>query len=194
MIAGLYDLFQERWVSSKGGTVWLYSDPHFGDKELAAGVPGRPSDEEQIKMINSKVGKKDVLIILGDVGDVECAKKLKGYKVLIMGNHDAGKTNYKEAFDEIYEGALMIGEKLILSHEPVEILFALNLHGHVHDRRAKSDEHHINLCSDVINYTPVNFNQLMKSGPTSKIETIHRVTIDKATKRKKDRKLRQARL
>ena len=27
----------------------------------------------------------------------------------------------------------------------------------------------------------------MKSGPTSKIETIHRTTIDKATKKKKQR-------
>lgn len=188
MIPGLYDLFQEKWVKSKGGTIWMISDPHFGDKELTAGVPDRPSDEDQIKMINSKVGKKDVLIILGDVGDVECAKKLKGYKVLIMGNHDAGKTNYQEAFNEIYEGALMIGEKLILSHEPIDISFALNLHGHVHDRKAKTDEHHINFCSDVIGYTPINFNQLMKSGPTSKIETVHRTTIDKATKRKKGRK------
>ena len=98
MIQGLYDIFAHWHVQ---GTVWLYSDPHFGDKELAAGVVNRPSDEEQVKMINSKVGKKDTLIILGDVGDIECAKKLKGYKILIAGNHDAGLTNYKEVFTEV---------------------------------------------------------------------------------------------
>lgn len=183
MIPGLYDIFNH-WCNQ---TVWLYSDPHFGDKELAAGVINRPTDEEQIRLINSKVGKKDTLIILGDVGDIECAKKLKGYKILIAGNHDAGLTNYKDVFNEVYGGALFIGEKIVLSHEPVNIPFALNIHGHVHDKKAKTDKQHINVCSDVINYTPINFNQLMKSGPTSKIETIHRTTIDKATKKKKQR-------
>ena len=183
MIPGLYDIFNH-WCNQ---TVWLYSDPHFGDKELAAGVINRPTDEEQIRLINSKVGKKDTLIILGDVGDIECAKKLKGYKILIAGNHDAGLTNYKDVFNEVYGGALFIGEKIVLSHEPINIPFALNIHGHVHDKKAKTDKQHINVCSDVINYTPVNFNQLMKSGPTSKIETIHRTTIDKATKKKKQR-------
>lgn len=185
MIQGLYNIFAH-WHAQ--GTVWLYADPHFGDAELAAGVTGRPTDEEQIKLINSKVGKKDTLIILGDVGDVECAKKLKGYKVLIAGNHDAGLSNYDGIFDEVYGGALFIGEKIVLSHEPIDIPFALNIHGHVHDKRAKTDKRHLNVCSDVIGYTPVNFNQLMKSGPTAKIETIHRTTIDKATKRKKGRK------
>ena len=82
---------------------------------------------------------------------------------------------------------MFIGEKIVLSHEPIDIPFALNIHGHVHDKRAKTDKRHLNVCSDVINYTPINFNQLMKSGPTAKIDTIHRVTIDKATKKKKQR-------
>ena len=185
MIQGLYNIFAH-WHAQ--GTVWLYSDPHFGDAELAAGVAGRPTDEEQIKLINSKVGKKDTLIILGDVGGVDCAKKLKGYTVLIAGNHDAGLSNYDGIFDEVYGGALFIGEKIVLSHEPIDIPFALNIHGHVHDKRAKTDKRHLNVCSDVIGYIPVNFNQLMKSGPTAKIETIHRTTIDKATKRKRGRK------
>lgn len=184
MIPGIYDCFKH-WAEK--GTVWIYSDPHFGDKELHVGIPNRPSDEEQIKMINSKVGKKDTLIILGDVGDIECAKHLKGYKVLIAGNHDAGLSLYKEVFDEVYGGALFIGEKLVLSHEPIQIPFALNIHGHVHDKRVKSDSMHINVCSDVIGYIPINFNQLMKSGPTARIQSIHRVTINKATKRKQER-------
>lgn len=187
MVSGLYDLFQERWAYSKGGTIWIISDTHFGDTELAAGISNRPSDEELLAKINSKVGKKDVLIHLGDVGDIEYARKIKGYKILIMGNHDAGKTNYTDVFDEVYEGALFIGEKIVLSHEPIDIPFALCVHGHIHDPKHKSDKQHINVCSDVINYTPINFNQLMKSGPTSKIETIHRTTIDKATKKKKQR-------
>ena len=42
MIAQFYKQFQH-WGAQ--GTVWIYSDPHFGDEELRAGVRGRPDDE-----------------------------------------------------------------------------------------------------------------------------------------------------
>lgn len=183
MLEQLYEKFRP-W--SEVGTVWLYSDPHFGDEELAAGTPGRPSAEEQVKMINSKVGRKDTLIILGDVGDIEFAKKLRGYKVLIMGNHDAGASNYREVFDEVYEGPLFVGERILLSHEPIDFPCALNIHGHDHAGK-KRDKKHLNVCSDVIGYTPVNMNRLMKSGILSHIDSIHRETIDGATERKRKR-------
>ncbi len=180
-LPGVYKSFNERWA---GQTVWVISDTHFGDKELRAGVPGRPSDEQLVKNINSKVGRKDTLLLLGDVGDVEYVKQLRGYKVLIAGNHDAGMSNYSDLFNEVYEGALIIGEKLILSHEPVNISWLFNLHGHIHDFRHKNDNHHFNVCADMIGYMPINLNQWMKQGYLSRIETIHRTTINKATKRK----------
>ena len=40
MIAQLYDCFKH-WAAN--GTVWIISDPHFRDKELRAGIPGRPT-------------------------------------------------------------------------------------------------------------------------------------------------------
>ena len=234
-IAGLYECF-DHWHQE--GTVYIYSDPHFGDKELAACQPNRPSDEEQIRLINSKVGRKDTIIFLGDIGDVECVRKIRGYKILIMGNHDAGRTNYErvkyherfeferpeedvidsmtrlypgcrytaleaydfhapfvwwdvyadnQLFDEVFEGPLMISEKLILSHEPVNVPWAFNIHGHFHDPKHKNDKHHFNVCSDVIGFTPINFNQWMKQGYLSDIETIHRDCINAATKRKAKR-------
>ena len=234
-IAGMYKIF-DHW--HKEGTLWIYSDPHFDDAELAAGVANRPSAEEQVKMINSKVGKKDTIIFLGDIGNVEWVKQIRGYKVLIMGNHDAGRTNYERVkyherfeierskedvidamtrlypncrylalegygfhapfewwdvyadnmlFDEVYEGPVMIGEKLILSHEPVDIPWAFNIHGHIHDSKHKNDKRHFNVCSDAIGYVPINMNQWMKQGYLSHIENIHRTVIDKATERKKKR-------
>ena len=231
MLNGIYQMFQH-WGEQ---TVWIYSDPHFGDKDLDNGICGRPLTEEQIASINACAGRKDTLIILGDVGDIEAVRKLRaGRKILIMGNHDAGRTNYErkiitetfdaniytekevltkmknkypgwtlsiilgrvgwiatadnKLFDEVYEGALIIGEKIILSHEPINgISWAMNIHGHVHDKRHKSDKYHFNVCSDVIGYKPINFNQWLKQGHLSKIETIHRETIDKATERKKKR-------
>lgn len=236
-IAGLYKIF-DHWHQE--GTVWIISDTHFSDPDLIAGVENRPSDEEIVRAINSKVGRCDTLIHLGDVGNIELVKQLRAKrKILVMGNHDAGRTNYerktesvifdkqrytKEAalqemkvlfpncrysidesysfhspfefwkitadnllFDEVYEGPLMIAEKLILSHEPVDVPWAFNIHGHVHDRKHKNDKMHFNVCCDVINYLPINFNQWMKQGHFAAVETIHRKTIDKATERKKKR-------
>lgn len=183
MIAGLYKQF-DKW--SANGTVWLYSDPHFGDKELAAGIPNRPSPEEMVKLINSKVGRKDTLIILGDIGDIEYAKQLRGYKVLIAGNHDAGLSNYEDVFAEVYGGPLFISEKILLSHEPVDLPWAFNFHGHNHKGGANK-YNQLNVCADVIGYVPLNLNQLVKQGVASRVESIHRDTIDKATERKRKR-------
>lgn len=238
MIEQLYECFKH-W--SKKGSVWVYSDPHFNDEE-AAGY-GRISDEEQLKLINSKVGKNDTIVILGDVGDIEFARRIRGYKVLICGNHDLGVSNYQrkieyfrfdmeksskdsvvawaketypncaievgtgydvshapfefwavkidnKLFDEVYTGPLFIGEKLLLSHEPINFPFALNLHGHCH--KGQSDSHHINCCSNVVSYTPVNLKEICQSGFLKNIDSLHRTTIDDATKRKKKREEKRA--
>ena len=235
MLPGIYDAFQH-WGEQ---TVWIYSDPHFSDEDLEYGIKNRPSDEEQIRRINAKAGRRDTLIILGDVGNIDCVRKLRaGRKVLICGNHDLGATRYKREvvkrifdqdihplvqeiydimnaeypgwhirvvedwefhapfkrwiayadnmlFDEVYEGALIVGEKLILSHEPVEIPWLYNIHGH--DHAGKKRKNHLNVCSDVIGYEPVNLTQKLKSGLMSAITTIHRATIDSATERKAKR-------
>lgn len=238
-LPGFYDRFQH-WAQQ---TVWLYSDPHFSDEDLEYGIKNRPSDEQQIANINACAGRRDTLIILGDVGNIECVRQLRaGYKILIMGNHDIGATKYKREvvkrifdkdihperaeiraimekefpswnirieedctfhspferwiayadnmlFDEVYEGALIVGEKLILSHEPIPgITWAMNLHGHVHSKYAKTDKYHKNFCSDVIGYKPFHLTHwLQKCGPTAHIDSIHRITIDEATERKKKR-------
>lgn len=184
MIQGLYKCFNH-W--SEIGTVWLYSDTHFNsDEDLRIAFPLRPNAEEQIKLINSKVGKKDTLILLGDVGDIECAAKLRGRKILIMGNHDVGSSNYEKVFDEVYEGPLMISEKIILSHEPLDIDWAFNIHGHTHHSYFNR-KGHLCVCSDVVNYIPINFNQFVKSGRLKEIELLHRQTIDNATIRSRKR-------
>jgi calcineurin-like phosphoesterase family protein len=183
ILPGVYDMFMNRW--SQFQTAHVISDLHFNEDDLKQGISKRPADDVLVRLINSKVGRKDILFILGDCGDLEYVKQLKGYKVLIMGNHDCGATKYKEIFDEVYEGALIIGEKLILSHEPVDIPWAFNIHGH--DHKGHKRKGHLNVCADVINYIPINLNQFLKSGPTAQVYTIHRETIDNATERKRKR-------
>ena len=196
MFKGLYDNFAH-WFH--GGQVYFYSDPHFADDEMKYLRKNYIGDDEQVRRINSKIGKNDTLIILGDVGDIEFVKKLRGYKVLIMGNHDAGATNYKRQayedgiikdnhlFDEVYEGALIISEKLILSHEPLNFPYAINIHGHDHSNWSGSDLLHWNMCAEHIDYTPVCLKAIIESGRLKKVPTIHRETIDEATARKKRR-------
>lgn len=233
MVTGLYNIFNTLWGMQ---TIWLYSDPHFGETEEESGLANKPTDAEQVQRINSKVGRKDTIIFLGDIGDPSWLKGIRGYKVLITGNHDTGISNYQrvrfqrsfdadewqkdevylkmkqeypdhcvivEKFydfrrpytkwvatmdnqlcDEVYSGPLTIGPKLILSHEPIEIDGMFNIHGHVHSLVLPTDRD-LNICSMNINYTPVNLNQLMKYGLTSKVDSIHRITIDNATARKK---------
>lgn len=177
MIQTLYPCFRH-W--SETGTIWVYSDPHFGDKDLATKTTRIP-DEQQLANINGCVGRKDTLILLGDIGDPDIAAKLRGCKILVCGNHDGSGAKYSDVFTEIYSGPIFISEKVLLSHERIDFPFAFNIHGHDHAKQ-DVDDHHLNVCSNIIGYKPVNFNQLIKAGTFSKVITLHRSTINKRTK------------
>ena len=162
MIQTLYPPFRH-W--SETGTIWIYSDPHFSDEDMPPWSK-RPSDDEQVASINKFVGRKDTLIILGDIGNLEVAKQLRGHKILICGNHDKGGTIYESIFDEVYTGTLVIAEKIILSHEPVFVPWAFNIHGHDHSNMEMYKEgcKHLNLAANICGYTPVNLGKLIKDG------------------------------
>lgn len=234
ILAQLYDTFKH-W--SEKGSVWIYSDPHFEDKDCLVINPKWVMPEEQIKRINSKVQKNDTIIILGDIGNIDCIRKIKGYKVLIAGNHDKGLSNYKrkvvreefdkdkktlseleekfrpfekdgykvliddslfekyvvyldnKLFNEVYGGPLFISDKIILSHEPIYLPFALNIHGHSHNSNFytynKDDiVTNINVASDVINWTPINLKDIIKQGHLKSIDSIHRLAINKQIEKK----------
>ena len=270
MKKNLYDIFANAWLK-ECEAIYIISDTHFGDFDAYnfKGLLNLPVDtffanedfredikkldEEQIKKINSKAGKNSCLIILGDIGDIECIKKLKAkYKVLIRGNHDKGVSNYKKAyseefkytgqynedteaynqmkqsgwtienehyyenngdsliidavlwkrtidnnlFDEIYEGPLMINDRCILSHEPIEVPeYMFNIHGHVHNLRywkeTLDDGHHMNVVTEAIDYEPINLSKLLRSGLLSDIASIHRTVIDRRLRILYNKKKRQ---
>ena len=230
----LYPCFK-KW--EEFDSITIFSDPHFDDEDVKE-YRGNITSEEIVKNINKTCGKKSVFICLGDVGNVEWVKKIRGYKVLIKGNHDSGSANYQRKltlikdslrcpncgsllisssdiydntkychtcgkhiipqedvyednrlFDEVYEGPLFINEKILLSHEPIDIKGVLNIHGHIHGNRGrgKANSYHLNVCAEHISYTPVRLNDIVKQGYLSKIDSIHRETIDNATDRKRKR-------
>ena len=204
----LYPCFKH-WLEFNN--IFLLSDPHFNDPEMVHLRKNYISDEEQVKRINAKVGKKDLLICLGDVGDISFVSKLRaGYKVLIKGNHDdKGDDFYKRGkyvqcdfncdtheleekyidnhlFDEVYSGPVWIAEKILLSHERIDLPFAFNIYGHHHGDPINND-HLMCLCAEHIDYTPVSLIKLIKDGTFSKVDDIHRMTIDRATEKKANR-------
>ena len=178
MIQGLYE-FAKKW--SEKGSVWMIGDTHFDDADREA-MGYTISSQEQVDILKKYVHKNDTLVHLGDVGELSYLEKLPGYKVLILGNHDWTATKYRGVFDEVYEGPLVIGKKLILSHEPVNVLWAANIHGHVHFQPYENDcvTGKMNLAANVCNYTPVSLGKLIKDGLLSNIVDIHRQTVDKA--------------
>lgn len=209
----LYDIFNEKWKDFQ--TCWIIADTQFGDKDMQL-YWNYPEPEEIVKNINSCVGKKDMLIILGDVGDTRYVSDLKGYKVLVMGNYDKGKSNYyrkyqttvthkydtqhksydywkvdydNQLFDEVYSGPLMIGQKLLLSHEPIIYIPGIfNLYGHCHSGILfENDDTSLNLCAEKLNFKPLNFNQwLKKNSHLGKIDNIHEHFIYWANKKTSD--------
>ena len=46
---------------------------------------------------------------------------------------------------------------------------------------------HINLAANVCGYRPLNLGKIIKEGILSDIESIHRLTIDRAVERKKEK-------
>lgn len=177
MILTLYDNFR-KW--SEKGSIYLYSDPHFADMDMIYLRKPYVADDIQIYRINKAVHKNDTLIILGDVGDETYLSRLGNfYKILVLGNHDKGKSVYLPYVNEVYEGPLFISDRLLLSHEPIKLDFAFNIHGHDHSNW-KSDadwKNHLNVCAEHIGYTPVHLGNLIKQGILHDVPTIHRLAI-----------------
>lgn len=180
MIQGLYN-FAKEW--SKNGSIYIISDTHFLDKDRSF-MGYNISSEEQLSYLMRICHKQDTLIHLGDIGDVSFIDRLNCYKILIVGNHDV--SNQFTHFNEVYKGPLTISQKIILSHEPINVTCLeqncmLNIHGHNHNGPIYLDDYHVNLASNVIGYRPISLKTIIQSGLTKKVNTIHRITIDRAT-------------
>ncbi len=183
MIPMLYEPFQH-WA--QGGSVFILSDLHFDDPFCRKMDAAWPESDEQVRRINQLVGGTDTFVCLGDVGNPAYVKKIHGRrKVLLLGNHDR-RADYKGLFDEIYAGPLFIAEKILLSHEPVHGLnWCVNIHGHDHadSEPYRSSPFHLNLAANVCGYVPINLGRRIKEGLVADIDSIHRVTIDRAIER-----------
>lgn len=135
--------------------VYVISDTHFGHKNILKFEPEHRGHYESIlehdldlvERWNSVVRKEDTVWHLGDVYIGKDAHRilgaLKGYKRLVLGNHDKNHEDVlRQYFSRIY-GVAEYG-RCVLSHIPVhpyqlEKRYIKNIHGHMHSKRVKLD-------------------------------------------------------
>ena len=133
--------------------VYFIADTHFGHTNIIkySNRPFIDTDDMASKLIanwNSVVDKLDIVYHLGDFSFKgttyarSICRRLNGYKILLLGNHDRWCKNwYDIGFDEIYNEPIVYycapGDRpILLSHRPVDEsqldAYMYNIHGHTH--------------------------------------------------------------
>jgi calcineurin-like phosphoesterase family protein len=123
-----------------------------------------------VKNWNNTISKKDAVFLLGDITmerkQYEILSRLQGIIHVILGNHDQ-RQHVREMLKYVHSVSGMIDykEKAILTHCPIhpsqlEFRYSFNIHGHVHENSI-DDARYINVCAEMINYTPVEFSKLI---------------------------------
>lgn len=154
---------------------FFIADLHFGHTNIIK-YESRPfetveqMDQHIVDMWNSVVKKEDKVFVLGDVSiygretTTRLLQAMKGQKILIMGNHDKGRsvTFWKAVgFHEVIKYPIIYKEFYMLSHEPLyvnEHMPYLNIHGHIHGRKIEGQ--YFNVGVEVLNFVPISFEQI----------------------------------
>jgi calcineurin-like phosphoesterase family protein len=145
---------------------YVISDFHFGHEKIRKLTRlGFQTNEEMHSAIisgwNKTIINNDIKVyVLGDIGEKESIEeilpKLRGRKVLLMGNHDKlSKSFYLKYFEEVLDAPLFWSKRIVLSHHPIPVEpGVINVHGHTHDISLASSQH-FNVCVERVDYTPV---------------------------------------
>jgi len=130
-------------------------------------------NETLIARWNDRVGDTDTVYVIGDMflGKPENAtplvKRLKGHKVLILGNHDRSRRTMLECgFDETWQRKdlkLKDGRRALLSHKPLPEStienYDLQIHGHRHSLPIVSGKR-LNVCVDLWDFAPISEDEI----------------------------------
>lgn len=153
--------------------VYVISDLHLGHDKLAIKRGFESADEQDNKIIehwNSRVKKRDVVWILGDIAmnrsSYHLLDKLKGTKNIVLGNHDLPK--YSRTLLDYVNHICGMWKKsgYIFTHCPIHesqfYRFKGNVHGHLHDDNI-DDDRYINVSCEQLNYTPMPIESIVGS-------------------------------
>ena len=161
---------------------WVISDPHFGHANIIK-FCNRPfasvteMDEALIKNWNSVVEPTERVICNGDFmfykSDTGIFQRLKGYKELVLGNHDHTATR-NLGWKAIHTRLEFVhnSKHVVMDHYPIEswnkkFHGSIHLYGHVHDEigdsRVANMARRYNICVEMLdNYTPRNLDYYTK--------------------------------
>jgi len=160
---------------------YIIGDPHFGHVNIIE-YEKRPfqsvedMDNKLISNWNKTVSKKDKIIVNGDVSfyekvkTAEIIKSLNGYKILVMGNHDDGRTIkfwYDAGFSFVSKYPIVYDNFLFISHEPPSYIPIgtpyFYFYAHVHSSEMYQTITKTSACTSVErwNYTPLNINHAL---------------------------------
>ena len=131
-------------------------------------------DEALITNWNNVVDNQDIVYFLGDFAlcskerMIEIGQQLKGYKILIYGNHDKKSVGVfkKVGFSEVYKQPIEI-DNIIFSHAKIPYndlkIDQINIHGHSHSKCGSELFGRTYKCVSVenINYTPIELNKVI---------------------------------
>ena len=162
--------------------IYLTADLHFGDANIMA-YENRPfnSVEEMDKALienwNKKVPRDAEVYVLGDVGAHDPDKmksiitQLNGTKKLIIGNHDANRTDEfwkRMGFDQVYRtDGIILDKWYVLNHYPPEYINEkvpwVWFYGHVHGSEMYQTitSYSACVCTERWGYAPVNMKYLI---------------------------------
>lgn len=161
--------------------LYLIADMHFGHKNVCRfRTEFSTMDEHEnyiMKKWQSVITKNDTVYVLGDAAFTQEGLKkiatLNGRKILIAGNHDdLHASKYLQVFHNMK--ALMTKKDVWLSHAPIhpeELRGKFNIHGHVHNNTIQ-DNRYMNVCCEVVGYTPIEFDVALERLRESNNENI----------------------
>lgn len=171
--------------------VFVCADLHFYHKNIIT-YENRPYPDVEsmnwglIKNWNSVVKKDDTVFVLGDVCFCSAAKakefvgQLNGRKVLIMGNHDRGRsvgTWLDVGFDVVSPWPIIYKDRIVMIHEPPENLNEpapyFYIYGHVHGSPDYQDHTDNSACVSIerLNYFPAKLDAVIDGTAYKKGET-----------------------
>lgn len=167
---------------------FFIADLHLGHRNMAIKRGFKDEhehDEFIIQRWNSVVNKRDTVWILGDVtmeksSNYELLRRLRGFKKVILGNHDQPQ-HVPKLLLHVNSVSGMMKKKFheerlttFLTHCPIHTRefvkgrVKLNIHGHIHEYKVKKffrlfeDKRYINVSCEQVDYTPKTIKELLK--------------------------------
>lgn len=169
------------------GKIRFISDLHFNHVNIATLRGFKNVDdmnEHIIDKFNSTVRKRDSTYILGDITrdtskGYELLDRLKGYKFIVMGNHERRQDSFRliKHCNGLAGAINMKRYRSLVTHIPVhprefEYRCEYNIHGHLHEHMVTKevyrdgrlykelDKRYINVSVEALDYTPMTFEEL----------------------------------